>query len=109
MDKVDVNLKKAQADIRLKPGAPLDVAKLREAVVKAGFTPTWVRFEAAGRLEEQNGRAGFKVKGSNQVIPLEETPELAQLRQKASGKEVVISAEIPDKKSVAQIKAFREP
>lgn len=108
MDKVKVSLKKAQADFRLKPGIPLDVAKLREAVVKAGFTPTWVKFKAAGHLVEQNGRMGFKVKGSEQVIPLEGTQELAQLRQKASRKEVTIRAVIPHKKKKARIEKFTE-
>lgn len=103
-----MSLKDARADFRLKPGTPLDVAKLREAVVKAGFSPTWVRFEAAGRLEEQNGHIGFKVKGSGQVIPLKETPELARLRQKALGREVVITALIPAKEKAAEVKAFRE-
>ncbi len=103
-----MSLRKARANIRLKPGAALDVAKLRKAVVKAGFTPTWVRFEAIGHLVEQNGRAGFKVKGSNQVIPLKQTQKLADLRQKVSGKEVTITALIPKKKKAAQVEAIRE-
>ena len=86
----------------------MDVAKLRKAVIKAGFTPTWVRFQAAGHLTEQNGRPGFKVKGIGQVIPLEKTQNLARLRQKASGKEVTITALIPKKKKAAQVEAIRE-
>ncbi len=97
----------AWADIRLKAGAPLNVPQLREAVVKAGFTPTWVEFEAVGQLVQRNGRPGFKVKGVDQVILLEETEKLAQLRRKAPGKEVTLKAVIPEKKETAQIKEFR--
>ncbi len=102
-----MSLRKARAEIRLKPGAALDVKKLRKAVVKAGFTPTWVKFEAAGRLTEQNGRPAFKVKGIGQVIPLEKTQNLARLRQKALAREVTITVVIPTKKQEARIKAIQ--
>ncbi len=107
MDHVKVSLRKARADIRLKPGATLDVKKLRKAVIKAGFTPTWVRFEAAGHLTQQNGRTAFKVKGIGQIIPLEETQIIARLRRKASGKEVTITVVIPAKKQEARVETFK--
>lgn len=101
-----MSLNEARADIWLKPGTPLEVAKLRQAVTKAGFTPTWVEFEALGQLVNQNGRSGFKIKGSQQVVLLQETENLADLRKKASGKEVFVIARIPEKEKVARIKSF---
>ncbi|MCZ7625230.1 MAG: hypothetical protein M5R38_04805, partial [Candidatus Methylomirabilis sp.] len=39
-------------------------------VVDAGFTPTWIRFEAVGRLTTRDGSPAFEVRGTEQVIPL---------------------------------------
>ena len=85
----------------------MDVKKLRKTVTKAGFTPTWVRFETVGRLVEQDGRVGFKVKGSDQIIPLEQTQKLVELRRKNSRKEVTITVVIPAKKQEARIQTLR--
>ncbi|RMF85704.1 MAG: hypothetical protein D6736_16705, partial [Nitrospinota bacterium] len=86
MDRVEVSLQEARADIRLKPGAPLEVKTLRTTVIRAGFTPTWIRFEAVGQVVEQDDRPLFKVSGSDQRIPLAENETLRTLRQKAAGK-----------------------
>lgn len=42
MDKVTADLDKAEARFTLKPGQALDVAKVREAITKAGYKPTWL-------------------------------------------------------------------
>ena len=102
-----MSLSEARADIRLQPGAFLAIEKLRTAVVKAGFTPTWIRFEAVGQVLEQNNRLVFAVKGSTQQIPLAETEALAEIRQKAAGKEIVITVLIPAKEEFARIEGFR--
>lgn len=105
MDKVKVSLKQAQADLTLKEGQPIEVEKLRMLVVEAGFTPTWIRFEAVGRLIIQDGRPFFRVEGTGQVIPLVVDETLEELR-KAAGqgdKLIAIIGLIPRGKDRAHV------
>ena len=108
MDKAKVSMKEARADIQLKAGHPLEPGTLRLAVVGAGFTPTWIRFEAVGQLVVRNGNPAFKVQGTEQVIPLVADERLEALRQAAgpSGKLVVIMALMPPEKETAQVEEF---
>ncbi len=109
MDKVKVSLNEAKADIRLKEGQPLEVEKLRKAVVDAGFTPSWIRFEAVGQLTTRDGAPAFKVKGTDQVIPLVSDEKLKELKKAAGqdGKAISILGLIPKDKEVAQIEQFQ--
>lgn len=100
-----VSLKQGQADLTLKAGQPLEVEKLRMLVVEAGFTPTWIRFEAVGRLITEDGSPSFMVQGTDQVIPLVADETLEELR-KAAGQDdklIAIIGLIPRGKDRAQI------
>lgn len=103
-----VSLKQGQADLTLKAGQPLEVEKLRMLVVKAGFTPTWIRFEAVGWLTIQDGSPFFRVEGTGQVIPLMADAKLEALRKAAGhdGKRVAIVGLIPDGREVTQLERF---
>lgn len=108
MDKVKVSLKQAMAEITLKEGRPLEVEKLRRAVAEAGFTPTWIRFEAVGWLITGDGRAVFKVQGTEQIIPLVADEKLEALRKGAGqdSKLVAIIGLILKGKDEAQVEWF---
>lgn len=108
MDKVKVSLEEAAADIQLKEGQPLEVEKLRKAVVDAGFTPSWIRFEAVGQLTTRDGSPAFKVKGTDRVIPVVSDEKLEGLK-KATGENgnlVSVVGLIPKEKEAAQIERF---
>ncbi len=102
------SLEQALADITLKEGRPLEVEKLRRAVVEAGFTPTWIRFEAVGQLTTKDGNPAFKVKGTGQVIPLvaDEKGEALRKATGQDGKLVSIIGLIPKGKEMAQVERF---
>jgi hypothetical protein len=108
VDKVKVSLEEAAADIQLKEGQPLEVEKLRKAVVDAGFTPSWIRLEAVGQLTTRNGSPAFKVKGTDQVIPLVSDEKLEELKEAIGqdGKLTSIVGLIPKGKEAAHIERF---
>ena len=103
------NLKEASADIQLKNGQPLEVEQLRKAVVDAGFTPTWIRFEAVGRLTTRDGSPAFKVEGTEQVIPLVSGEKLEELKKTVgqNGNSISLLALIPKDKEAARIERFQ--
>ena len=109
MDKVKASLKEARADIQLKEGQPLEVEKLRKAVVDSGFTPSWIRFEAVGQLTTRDGNPAFNVQGTDQVIPLVSDEKLKELKKAAGqdGKVISILGLIPQDKEAAQIERFQ--
>jgi len=109
VDKVKVSLEEATADIQLKEGQPLEVEKLRKAVVDAGFTPSWIRFEAVGQLTTRDGGPAFKVKETGQVISLESNGKLTELKESAGqdGKLISIVGLIPKGKEAAHIERFK--
>ena len=109
MDKVKVSLNEAKADIRLKEGQPLEVEKLRKAVVDAGFTPSWIRFEAVGQLSTRDGSPVLKVEGTDQLIPLVSDEKFKELEKAAGqdGKSISILGLIPKGKKAAQIERFQ--
>ncbi len=108
MDKVKASLKEARADIQLKEGQPLKVEELRKAVVDAGFTPAWIRFEAVGQLTTRDGNPAFKVKGTDQIIPLVSDEKLEELQKAAGeGKSVAIVGLIPKDQTAARIEQFQ--
>lgn len=104
-----MSLEEAAANIQLKEGRPLEVGKLRKAVVDAGFTPSWIRFEAVGQLTTRNGSPAFQVKGTDQVIPLVTDEKLKELRKAVGqdGKLISIVGLIPKDKEAAQIERFQ--
>ncbi|MFQ5839572.1 MAG: hypothetical protein ACE5HK_02510 [Candidatus Methylomirabilales bacterium] len=106
MEDVETDLDKAQTAFRVKHGEALDVARLRQVVVKAGFTLTWIRIEAVGRLVKREGTYGFQVAGVDQVIPLTESVKLHRLRQEAEGRTAAIVAVIPERHVLAELEAF---
>jgi len=108
VDKVKVSLEEATADIQLKEGQPLEVEKLRKAVVDAGFTPSWIRIEAVGQLTTRDGGPAFKVKETGQVISLESDGKLEELKKAAGqdGKSISVLGLIPKEKEAAQIERF---
>jgi hypothetical protein len=109
VDKVKASLKEARADIQLKEGQPLKVKELRTAVVDAGFTPTWIRFEAVGQFTTRAGSPAFKVKGTDQVIPLVSDEKLKELKKAAGqdGKVISIVGLIPKGEEAARIERFQ--
>ncbi|MCZ6480411.1 MAG: hypothetical protein O6929_08420 [candidate division NC10 bacterium] len=109
MDKVKASLQEARADIQLKEGQPLEVEKLRKAVVDAGFTPSWIRFEAVGQLSTRDGSPVLKVEGTDQLIPLVSDEKFKELEKAAGqdGKAISILGLIPKDKEVAQIEQFQ--
>jgi len=108
VDKVKVSLELAQVEIKLKEGQRLEVEKLRKLVVDAGFTPTWIRFEAVGRLTTRDGSPAFEVRGTEQVIPLVADEQFETLRKaaKLDGRRVSIVGMIPKEKEWAQVERF---
>ncbi|PWB46069.1 MAG: hypothetical protein C3F12_08375 [Candidatus Methylomirabilota bacterium] len=111
MDTVKVSLKLAQAEMKLKEGQPVEVERLRQLVVDAGFTPTWIRFEAIGRLTTRDGTSFFKVEGTDQLIALVADEQLEALRKATGqdGKRVAIVGMIPQEKNRAQVERFEVP
>jgi hypothetical protein len=109
VDKVQVSLEEAAADIQLKEGQALEVEKLRKAVVDAGFTPSWIRFEAVGQLITRDGTPAFKVKGTDQIIRLAIDDMLEKLQQAVGqdGKLVSIVGLIPKGEEAAHIERFQ--
>jgi hypothetical protein len=108
VERVKVTLEKAAADVQLKEGEPLEVEKLRKAVVDAGFTPTWIRFEAVGQLTTRDGSPALKVKGTDQLIPLVSNEKLEELRKAVGqdGKLISIVGLIPKERKAARIERF---
>lgn len=110
MDKVKADLDKAEARFTLLPRKTLEVARVREAVKKAGYSPTWMAFTATGVLAPRDGGWAVKVKDSGQIIPLEENEALQRLRAAgASGKLVTVSLKIPAGKELAVVETFTIP
>ncbi|GIX49732.1 MAG: hypothetical protein KatS3mg131_3943 [Candidatus Tectimicrobiota bacterium] len=108
MDKVKVSLQEARADIQLKEGQRLEPQKLRQAVVGAGFTPTWIRFEGVGQLIVRNGGLAFKVQGTEQLIPLASDEKARALQQAVAqeGRRVFVVGLIPKGQETARVERF---
>lgn len=108
MDRVEGNLQEAKLEITLKERQPLEIEKLREAVVKAGFTPSWVRFRATGILVLQNGLYGLKVEGTGQLLELVKDERSDPLVQTLAGETRLIDilAVIPKGKQNATLEEY---
>lgn len=104
------DLDKAEARFALQPGTKLDVGKVREAVKKAGYKPTWIAFTATGALVARGGAWSLEVKGSGQTFPLEENEVLKKIRETGTtGKLVTVTLKIPPGKDWAVVESFPAP
>lgn len=107
MDKVTADLEKAEARFTLKPGQVLDVPKVRAAITKAGYKPTWLTFTASGSLVERAGGWAVEVKGSRQLISLQEDERLGKLREAGGkGKPITVTLRIPPSGERAVVETF---
>lgn len=107
MEAVKTDLKESRSEFRIKAGTRLEVEKLRKAVIDAGFTPTWIRFEAVGKLVKQGGTFGLQVTGTGQVISLAADQQLERmLKEPGIEQPVAIVGVIPEGKREAQIEKF---
>lgn len=108
MDRVEGNLQEAKLEITLKERQPLEIEKLREAVVKAGFTPNWIRFRATGKLVVQNGLYGLKVEGTGQLLELVKDERSDSLVKTLAGETRLIDilAVFPKEKQSALLEEF---
>lgn len=110
MDNVKADLDKAEARFTLQPGTKLDLGKVREAIKKAGYKPTWIAFAATGALVARDGAWSLEVKGSEQVLPLEENEALKKLRETvAAGRLVAVALKIPAGKDRGVVESFQVP
>lgn len=108
MEAVKTDLKESRSEFRIKAGAKLEVEKLRKAVIDAGFTPTWIRFEAVGRVVKHNETYALQVTGINQVISLLTDQQLERLlKEPGIGQPAAIIGLIPEGKETAQIERFQ--
>ncbi len=76
-----VELAEGWATFTLTPKQSLDPAALHELVQDAGMTLYSVQIEAKGEVIEQEGHLALRVSGSQQVWPLEENGQAAQLAE----------------------------
>ncbi len=109
MDKVNVSLKEARGLIRLKQGAPLEVDRMRKAVVKSGFTPTFVEFEATGAIVLRDGGHALKLEGTGQLIPLSGGPELQKAAAESGESIIRVRVRIPKGTDTGKLLAFSKP
>lgn len=83
---------------------------MREAVKKAGFSPTWIAFTTAGVLTARDGAWAVQVKDSQQIIALDENETLKRLREAGtSGKPVTVTLRFPPGKDRAVVETFTIP
>lgn len=110
MDKVKADLEKAEARFTLQPGAKLDVSKVREAIKKAGYTPTWIAVTVTGALVAHDGGWAVKVKDSGQMIPLAENEALKKIQAAGvKGKPLKVTLRVPPGNDRAVVETFTIP
>lgn len=82
------------ATVTFKPGKPIDFQALADAVSKAGFKAGSITVWAKGTLGTgPDGKPTFTVSGTNQTLPVADSPQLAKLKG-AMGKEIPIVAKV---------------
>ncbi len=109
MDSAEGDFKEARLKIKLKERQPLEIEQLREAVVKAGFTPAWIRFGATGRLVQRDDHYGLIVEDVGQVIDLLKNEKLKALLKTAGRENKMIEAVaiFPKGKQKAKLEEFQ--
>ncbi len=82
------------ATVTFKPGKPIDFQALADAVSKAGFKAGSITVWARGTLGTgPDGKPTFTVSGTNQTLPVADSPQLAGLKSEM-GKEISIVARV---------------
>ena len=90
---VKTELKTQSSTLTFKPGKPIDFRALADAVDKAGFKAGAITIWAKGTLSVSDGRASFTVTGTNQTLPVADSPQLTELKGEV-GKEISIVAKV---------------
>ncbi|MBI2466752.1 MAG: heavy-metal-associated domain-containing protein [Candidatus Rokubacteria bacterium] len=103
------DLKTQTATVTFKPGKPIDFRALADAVDKAGFKAGSITIWATGTLSVgPDGRVTLTVSGTNQTMPVADSPRLAQLKGEA-GKEISIVAEVQFEDTRPRLVIGQEP
>lgn len=101
VDKIEVHLKQAKADLYLKPNAHLNIGALKKAVKDAGFSAGYVRIHAKGNLIKENGVILFHIRNTNQELLVYETevvPKNKLMDMLKSNLEILIEGNIHEHK-----------
>lgn len=80
IDKINVHLKQAKAEISLKPNTPLNIASLKKTVKEAGFSVGYIYLIATGNLIEKKDQILFYIKGSGQEFLVYETDAMSKAK-----------------------------
>lgn len=75
VESVDVSLERAMADIRLRSGNSVSLARIREIVKNNGFTAKEASVAVVGTLVERGGKPALEVAGTNTVMLLAPDPK----------------------------------
>ncbi len=82
------------ATVTFKPGKPIDFLALAGAVDRAGFKAGRITIWARGTLSAgPDGSLTFTVSGTNQTLPVADSPRLAGLKSEV-GREIPIVARV---------------
>lgn len=74
IESVDVSLRRASADIRLRAGNLLSLEQVRRIARENGFSAREATVTAIGRIIERDGQPALEVSGTNLVVPIAEDP-----------------------------------
>jgi copper chaperone CopZ len=70
VESVTVSLKRASADIRLRPGNAISIAQLRKLIKDNGFSTREIAVTAVGTLADRNGAPALIISGLDLAVPL---------------------------------------
>lgn len=104
--KADLNTQ--TATVTFKTGKPIDFRALADAVDKAGFKAGAITIWAKGIVNVADGRITFTVSGTNQALPVADSPQLAGLRSD-QGKEISIVAKVQFTETPPRLVIASEP
>ena len=89
VESVKVSTNWGLVTVMLKPGNTVRMEQIRKAILNDAFTPKEARVVALGQLVFQNGKAEFKISGTNETFPVASTPH--QSWQQQVGHELTVS------------------
>ncbi len=92
-----VELAEGWATFTLTPQTNLDPEAVHELVQDAGMTLYGIQIEAQGEVIDQQGQLALRVSGTQQVFPLQQNAQAAQLAQelKAGHTQVTVAGTLP--------------
>jgi copper chaperone CopZ len=97
VDSVEVSLEKGLAVVKMKPGNTTHLKQLNEAITKNGFTMKDSTAIVVGSVVSTDGRAAFRVAGSNEMLQLvPESGATAPTVTSLVGKTVAVQGTIPE-------------